>query len=118
MEAGERPGLLRQLYAGIEIGGTKLQLVLGDDHGQIRERRRFAVERNKGAAGIREQIQQSLPELVADHEIGALGVGFGGPVDWKTGTICRSHHIEGWSGFDLGQWLEQMACAPVVVDND
>ena len=46
------------------------------------------------------------------------GVGFGGPVDWKTGRICRSHQIEGWSEFDLGGWLGQLTGAPVVVDND
>ena len=45
-------------------------------------------------------------------------MGFGGPVDWKTGRICRSHQIEGWSEFDLGGWLRQLAGAPVVVDND
>ena len=32
-------------YLGIEIGGTKLQLVLGDEGGKILERRRLAVER-------------------------------------------------------------------------
>ena len=46
------------------------------------------------------------------------GVGFGGPVDWNTGRICRSHQIEGWSEFDLGGWLHQLTGAPVAVDND
>ena len=31
-------------YVGIEIGGTKLQVVAGDAAGSIRERRRFAVD--------------------------------------------------------------------------
>jgi glucokinase len=39
-------------------------------------------------------------------------------VDWKTGRICRSHQIEGWSEFDLGGWLCQLAGVPVTVDND
>ena len=29
-----------------------------------------------------------------------------------------SHQIEGWSEFDLGGWLRQLAGAPVVVEND
>jgi len=45
-------------------------------------------------------------------------VGFGGPVDWQTGKICRSHQVAGWSDFDLANWLRQLAGAPAVVDND
>lgn len=105
-------------YLGIEIGGTKLQLVLGDEHGQILERRRLAVEATEGAAGIRAQIQRTLPELIAPAGVGAIGVGFGGPVAWRTGKICRSHQVEGWSEFDLRGWLEELAGVPVFVDND
>ncbi len=103
---------------GIEIGGTKLQLVLGDDAGRISERRKLAVDPAQGATGIRQQIERALPELVRGRPILKAGVGFGGPVDWKTGKICRSHQIEGWSEFDLGGWLRLLAGAPVVVDND
>ena len=100
---------------GIEIGGTKLQLVLGEN-GKIKERRRLAVEPRLGAVGIREQIQKTLPEF--GDRIRAVGVGFGGPVDWKTGKICKSHQIEGWSEFDLGGWLHQLTHRSVRVDND
>lgn len=103
---------------GIEIGGTKLQLVMGDEGGKICERRKLAVDPAQGAAGIRQQMEQALPELLRGRQITRVGVGFGGPVDWKTGRICRSHQIEGWSEFDLGGWLGQLVGAPVVVDND
>jgi glucokinase len=107
-----------QLFAGIEIGGTKLQLVTGDEAGKILERRKSVVEAGKGASGIRQQIEKTLPELLAGRRPESIGVGFGGPVDWKTGKICRSHQIEGWSEFDLAAWLRQLASAPVFVDND
>jgi len=103
---------------GIEIGGTKLQLVLGDDGGVIADRRRLTVDPAKGAAGIRGQIEQALPELLGGRRVARAGVGFGGPVDWKTGKICRSHQIEGWSDFDLGGWLRGLTGASVAVDND
>ena len=103
---------------GIEIGGTKLQLVLGDEEANIIERRKFAVDPDKGAAGIRQQIEQGLAELIGRHKPEAIGVGFGGPVDWKNGRICRSHQIEGWSEFELGEWLSQLTGAKVFVDND
>jgi glucokinase len=105
-------------YAGIEIGGTKLQLVLGDESGKIHEAIRLPVERGKGAAGIQRQIEVALPRLIHKHSPRGIGAGFGGPVDWKTGKICRSHQIEGWSEFELGTWLDKLSGVPVVVDND
>jgi glucokinase len=102
---------------GIEIGGTKLQIVLGQA-GKIHEWRRLAVEAARGAAGIREQIERALPDLLAGRKAQAVGVGFGGPVDWQTGRICRSHQIEGWSEFDLAGWLRELSGAEVFVDND
>lgn len=103
---------------GIEIGGTKLQLVGGDETGYIHDRRRLAVDRAAGGAGIREQIETVLPGLVAAFQPNAVGVGFGGPVDWQTGRICCSHQIEGWHDFELGAWLRQLTRLPVRIDND
>jgi len=104
-------------YLGIEIGGTKLQLVAGDEKA-VQARRRLNVDRNKAGAGIRDQIKQALPDLISKFSPAAMGVGFGGPVDWKTGRICRSHQIEGWSEFALGEWLQGLTGKPVRVDND
>ncbi len=118
VEATHGPRIFMQAYLGIEIGGTKLQLVLGDEHSKILRRRRLTVERDKGAEGIRRQIETAIPELIDDREVTAIGVGFGGPVDWSTGRIVQSHQIQGWSGFDLVGWLEPLAGAPVYVDND
>jgi len=106
------------MNVGIEIGGTKLQLVLGDETGQIAERRKLAVDPARGAAGIRAQIERLLPELLQGRKNLRVGVGFGGPVVWQTGRICRSHQIEGWSEFDLGGWLQALTGAPVTADND
>ena len=103
---------------GIEIGGTKLQLVLGDEMGRIHERRKLKVDPDGGAAAIRDQIARVIPELRALGSIDAVGVGFGGPVDWRTGTICCSHQIGGWSEFDLRGWMQRQVDAPVHVDND
>ncbi len=103
---------------GLEIGGTKLQLVAGTSEGLITRRWRHSVDRQAGAAGIRRRIADWLPEALAEIQPAALGVGFGGPVNWRTGAIARSHQIEGWSGWELGQWLADQARIPVAVDND
>jgi glucokinase len=103
---------------GIEIGGSKLQLVRGDAEGRIQQRHRLPVDRQRGGIGIRRQIESILKELIADAPLEAIGIGFGGPVDWRTGRIRVSHQIEGWRGFELGAWLKGLSGAPVRVDND
>jgi glucokinase len=105
-------------FVGIEIGGTKLQLVLGHAATGIARRWRHSVHREKGGAGIREQIAATLNEISAATTLSGIGVGFGGPVDWKTGKICCSHHVEGWSDFELGEWLRTLTRLPVRIDND
>lgn len=109
---------MQRAFLGIEIGGTKLQLVVGDAEARITARRRFTVDKARGGPGIREQIAGALPELVQVAKPAAIGVGFGGPVDSATGQICCSHQIEGWSEFPLGEWLRSLTGLPVAVDND
>src|SRR5689334_17366010 len=109
---------MQELYLGIEIGGSKLPIVLGDDSAQIVHRWRHTVDPKKGGAVIREQIQQTLLEVKGMAALRGVGVGFGGPVDWRTGQICCSHQVEGWAEFELRQWLDELTLAPVRVDND
>ncbi len=109
---------MNRTLLGIEIGGTKLQVVQGDATGALHQRHRFAVDRGRGAEGIRHRIAATLEELRAGETAAAVGVGFGGPVDWRTGRICCSHQIAGWSDFPLGEWLRGLTGLPVVVDND
>src|SRR5881394_2878899 len=105
-------------FLGLEIGGTKLQIVTGNASAQILDRRRLAVDPARRGAGIREHIKATLAELVPATKPAAIGVGFGGPVDWKTGEICCSHQIEGWAEFKLRDWLQSLSGLPVRVDND
>jgi glucokinase len=105
-------------FLGIEIGGTKLQLAVGDAEGAVVERRRCQVDRTLGAAGIRQQIEAALPPLLRQWRPLGVAVGFGGPVDRRAGRISRSHQIEGWAGFELQAWLRSLASLPVIIDND
>lgn len=105
-------------HIGIEIGGTKIQIVAGRAEGSIVERHRLAADRERGGAGIREQIASVVPGLMTRHVIASVGVGFGGPVDPKTGQICCSHQVSGWHDFPLGDWLRGVTQVPVAVEND
>jgi glucokinase len=105
-------------FIAIEIGGTKLQLVAGTSTGAILARRRFQVDRARGAEGIREVIAAEIPQLCESYQPRAIGVGYGGPVHWRTGQIAKSYHVAGWSDFPIGAWLHEKSRLPVFVEND
>lgn len=104
-------------YLGIEIGGTKLQLVPGDGNARITERFRFVVDRQAGAESIRQLIAETLTAVNIEN-LAAIGVGYGGPIDRHTGKVLASYQIGGWAGFPLKEWLGDISGVPVVVDND
>lgn len=102
---------------GIEIGGTKLQLAVSSLNGTIEKRFRYAVDPFAGAAGIQTQIEHCLEEIGPENAA-AVGVGFGGPVDWKTGVIHTSNQVNGWSQFNVKAWLQTLTDCPITIDND
>jgi glucokinase len=111
------------MYLGIEIGGTKLQLGLGDGDGKLAGLWRGKVDPAGGAVAIRGQIVAAVPELLASagekrSSVQGVGVGFGGPVDDSTRTVIKSHQVLGWDGFPLAEWLTQELGMPAVLGND
>ena len=101
---------------GIEIGGTKQQIIAGDNQGNIVDRCRFGMEPNANASDIQKRITEELPKLITAHQPERIGVGFGGPVDITQGKVATSYQIEGWSGFPLRDWLHDLSGLPVVIE--
>lgn len=107
------------MLAGIEIGGTKLQLGVGKGDGsKLTALERFDVDPDGGAEGILGQIQAAMPTLIRRHEITGVGVGFGGPVESATGTCIKSHQIDGWDSFPMTSWCRASFDLPATVGND
>ena len=110
---------MNPLFIGVEIGGTKLQIVCGQFDGTILDRKRYQVDPAQGAAGIRQHVEEGVRALMNEHEgVQGIGVGFGGPLDRSTGKVACSHQIEGWADFSLKSWLQDLSGLPAVVDND
>jgi glucokinase len=111
------------MLLGIEIGGTKLQLGLGEGDGTIQSLWRGAVNPAEGGEGIRKQIVAAVPELLAmagadGSRLRGAGIGFGGPTDDATQSVIKSHHIHGWDGFPLAKWVGGLVGVPAVICND
>ncbi len=109
---------MKREFIGIEIGGSKLQIVAGGGDGSISQRHRFVVDADGGGEAIRGCILRNLPSIAVRTEPAAIGVGFGGPVDRRTGHVGCSHQVEGWNNYPLGPWLAEKTGLPVHVEND
>jgi len=107
-----------RLYLGVEIGGSKLQIVAGKRSGKIERRWRATARRDDGRAAIARQILAGIAEIRQGIELAGIGVGFGGPVDFRSGRICRSHQVQGWENFDLRGWLAAETGLRAAVEND
>ena len=87
----------------IEIGGTKLQLALGDpDTKSLDKVVQFKINPEKGAKGILELLHQQVSQWCIIYQIDMISIGFGGAVT-NDGLVIRSNQIEGWEYFDLSR---------------
>jgi glucokinase len=108
---------------GVEIGGTKLQVALGNRQLRVLHLQRRLVEPKDGAGGILSALPELLDTLLAGAgvewpAVEAIGIGFGGPVDMRTGQVITSFQVEDWEGFPLAQWAQERWGRPAVVAND
>jgi glucokinase len=107
------------MYLGIEIGGTKLQLGVGDGASdQLAAWERLDIDAKRGAAGILEQIERAAAGLIQRFPVARLGIGFGGPVDTAAGRVIVSHQVDGWRDFPLASWCQKTLGVPTVLGND
>lgn len=111
------------LAIGIEIGGTKLQVGVGDGGEELVALVRDRVDPTRGAAAVREQVEALIARAmdqaaVATGDLTGIGVGFGGPVDSRRGRTIISHQIDGWADYPLGDALRQRWKLPVRLQND
>jgi len=97
----------------IDIGGTKFTVALFEgDRMAARESR--STDRDGGPAWMLAQIENIARGWTFEH----CGIGFGGPVDFKTQTVALSTHVGGWADFPLVERIEKMFGVPVTMDND
>ncbi len=100
----------------IDIGGTKCAVAITDDAGV------HGLE-SWPTTGSTENLERAVSFYRMHLGDGgnpavAVGVSFGGPVDYVTSTVKRSVHVSGWSGFDFGAWSRDELELPIAVDND
>ncbi|MDP8979664.1 MAG: ROK family protein, partial [Acidobacteriota bacterium] len=105
------------MILAIDIGGTKFSMALFDGDRMVR-RETYPTDRAGGRAWMVQQLAALIAEWKTQAEIGGCGIGFGGPVLWKSQRIATSTHVGGWADFDLPAALEPVLGFRPIMDND
>lgn len=106
-----------QKVIGIDIGGTKINSCLIDEKGNIVERHMLDTEASKGRDVVLNNIKKAINAL-SYKDARAIGIGTPGFIDSKNGIITFAGNINGWTGFNLKEALEEYINLPVFVEND
>ena len=107
-------------YLGIDIGGTKCALVLGDESGEVQKKVRFETT-DKDTTLTR--IFAEAEELIAQAEsqgtsVKAIGVSCGGPLDSRAGLIQSPPNLPGWDNVPIVRMLTDRFGIPAALCND
>jgi glucokinase len=112
------------IYAGIDLGGTKIQAAVVDEDHAVLGAKRDQTPLQGGPPAIAAKMIEVLRAAAdaADVESSALegiGVGSPGSVDDDAGTVATAKNLSGWGGtFNLREALEGELGAPVSLGND
>lgn len=105
-------------WLGVEIGGTKQQIGVLDNDGNVLKVVSEKVVLRRGAPDILDWMLAQIPTLLAEFKIEGIGVGFGGVLDTSKGATICSVHVPGWKDFPIKNWFEENFNLPCVVVND
>jgi len=108
-----------QLILALDFGGTKhTAAVIARGERQWRAYRRVFSPPDADARYDIETMIALARSLPGGAQPAAVGVSFGGPVDFDSGTVRLSHHVTGWENTPLREVLEATFKASASVDND
>jgi glucokinase len=110
-------------FVGVDIGGTKISVVLGDESARVLASERFLTSEfprpddalsEIGRATLR-LTQRCGPSL---DQVRRIGIACGGPLDVGRGFVLSPPNLPGWDGVPVRAMLEQILNRPVRLEND
>lgn len=108
------------LYVGIDIGGTKCSVILGDIEGRIVQKCRFPTLTDLGSRQALDNIGDSVDKMLggSPHQACAIGISCGGPLDPVRGIIQSPPNLPGWDDIHITEDLEDRFGIQVFLQND
>lgn len=108
---------------GIDIGGTKLAVVIANSDGRILNKIRQPTKSYKGFEyAIRlifDMIDQLLHlEQLTRDQVLSIGISCGGPLDTQTGVVYSPPNLPDWEAIPLADIVESEFKIRPVIEND
>lgn len=114
---------MEKYIVGLDVGGTKLAVVVANKNGKILQKVRKPTESEKGPDYVIQKLIEMVDEtlsLAGIERKNVLGIGAscGGPLDTKTGIIYSPPNLPGWNAIPLKEIFGEEFELPVIVEND
>lgn len=100
------------MYIGIDIGGTKCSVVLGDENGEILKKEKFKT------TSCEETLERIFNTVERYGTAEGIGISCGGPLDSERGIILSPPNLPGWDEIHIVQMLEERFSTPAAIEND
>jgi glucokinase len=115
--------MVGDLYAGIDLGGTKIRTLVTAADGSVLGDDRVATQPLEGVEAVIARIVQSVHDAasaagVEVSSLRAIGVAAPGPIDTVRGVITDPPNLHGWHNVPLAHILQERLGAPTVLEND
>ena len=111
------------LYAGIDLGGTKIVVLVADADGRVRGAARVETMAQQGPEPVIARIVEAVGDAAREagvpaDSLRAAGVSAPGPIDREIGVITDPPNLPGWHNVPLAAILRERLGVPVVLEND
>ena len=99
-------------YIGIDIGGTKCAVVLGDEKGNIIQKEKFST------VSVNETLEKIFYYTEKMGSCRGIGISCGGPLDPIKGVINSPPNLPGWDDIPIVDMLKERFGVPAYLCND
>ncbi|MEM7396330.1 MAG: ROK family protein, partial [Verrucomicrobiota bacterium] len=106
---------------GIDIGGTKLAVCLGNEKGDVFARQKMPARSEEGPEQGLNRMAEAAQALLAGRPPGwvdAIGISAPGPLSLRTGSLLDIPNMPGWVDVPVVSWFEERFAKPVFMNND
>ncbi len=110
----------KDVYIGLNIGGTHCSVVVGDPSFIIFHRSAFETHTERGYLAILEEFKVHIYEILLKHpdfNLKRIGISCGGPLDSKNGMIYSPPNLPGWDGVPISKIFRDEFGVDVAIQN-
>ncbi len=110
-----------EYFIGIDIGGTKCAVVIGNGDFKIYKRVQFETKTERGYKEIINEFFSNLDQFFQEfpkEQVRQIGISCGGPLDSEKGFIYSPPNLPGWDNVPIVKMFEDKYGIPTAIQND